>query len=117
MNQVDPPYNLTYLNDISSGDKQFVLSILSQFVNDTPALLLEIQATYNERNWTDLHFLVHKIASTLSLIGLKDIHEDMSRLEKLAKDSTDSMETGRLVEFVIRRCEVAVQVIKHDFNL
>lgn len=117
MNQINLPYNLSYLNEISSGDQQFVKSILSQFVNDTPALLIEIQDAYNKRKWTDLHFLVHKFASTLSLIGLNDIHEEMNRLENYAKNMTDSMETGRLVEIVNQRCKVAVQVIKQDFNL
>ncbi len=117
MNQVNPPYNLTYLNEISSGDQQFVLSILSQFVKDTPVLLNEIREAYKKRDWADLHFLVHKFASTLLLVGLNDIHEEVSRLENFVKNRTDSMETGLLVEIVNHRCEVAVQVIKQDFNL
>ncbi len=117
MNQVNPPYNLTYLNEISSGDRQFVLSILSQFVKDTPVLLDDIREAYKKRDWAELHFLVHKFASTLQLVGLNDIIEEVNQLETFAKNQTDSMETGRLVEIVNQRCEVAVQVIKQDFNL
>ena len=105
------------MNEISAGDKQFVISIISLFVNEAPQVLKNCSVALIHEQWDELHYLVHKFAPNLSFIGINDIKTEMDKLEKNAKRKTNVQEASWLMSVITARCEAAINGLKQDFNL
>ena len=110
-------YDLTYLNELSSGDFLFVQSIIKQFVTEAPLVIEKIDTDYKLQNWDDLTFQVHKFAPNLAFVGINDIKEEMIDLEIFSKKQIHLTKIPQLVDILKKRCELAVSSLKRDFEL
>ena len=110
-------YDLTYLEEISAGDQQFVKSIISQFILEAPAVLDRIKTALQAENWADMEYEVHKFAPNLAFVGIDDLKDKMNTLEEMARLKIRDSETFRLLDSVTKRCELAIGDLKNDFNL
>jgi HPt (histidine-containing phosphotransfer) domain-containing protein len=110
-------YDLTYLNELSSGDFLFVQNIIKQFIDEAPLAIEEIFNASNEQKWEDLIYQVHKFAPNLAFIGINDISKEITNLESFAKNRSNLAAIPQLVDILRKRCEIAINSLKKDFEL
>ena len=110
-------YDLTYLEELSAGDSNFVKSIITQFVAEAPNIIEKIKVYTEQRKWPELNYQVHKFASNLAFIGLHDIKDEISKVEASSKNLTDLAEIPAIVDIIVQRCEIAINALKKDFEL
>jgi len=63
-------YNLAKVYALSDNDPEFVNQILSLFVTEVPADLLEIKEGIKKKDHKHAYAYAHKIKPTLDLLGL-----------------------------------------------
>jgi HPt (histidine-containing phosphotransfer) domain-containing protein len=110
-------YDLTYLEELSSGDFLFVQSIIRQFVTEAPLAIEKISMAYKLKNWDELTYQIHKFAPNLAFVGINDIREETNNLELFSKKQVNLSMIPVLIEILKNRCEIAVNSLKMDFEL
>ncbi len=110
-------YNLDYLNEISSGDKNFVADMLHDFVEISPKTIIEIERLVNLGDWDNLYKVVHKLIPSFEFIGADSIKEDLRNLENLSKTKENTEKIPKLIFNIKNFCSQVVADIKTDFNI
>lgn len=64
-------YDLAFLNQYYDNEEEFITSILSLYVKETPGSVTKIEECLNRRDWTMLKSLVHKVKTNLLMMGIK----------------------------------------------
>ena len=65
--------DLTYLNQISGGDKEFINDILKTFLEEMPKDVNKIKEGLNTNNNALIGKMAHKSKATLHLLGLEEL--------------------------------------------
>jgi CheY-like chemotaxis protein len=76
--------NLKYLQEASHQDAEFVRTMVNAIVNNLPDSIRTIQEQTENKNWTKVAEAVHRIKSSLKMIGLEKSRTDASTIEELA---------------------------------
>ncbi len=77
--------DLTYLNQISEGDKEFINDILKTFLEEMPKDIEQIKNGLNNNNNTIIGKMAHKSKATLHLLGLEELKKLALNLEQTIK--------------------------------
>lgn len=82
--------DLTYLHKVSNNNKEFVSEIVKSFIDNTPRAINQIKAELKKGDWVKMEKEVHKIKSTLSMIGLTSTREKAIEIELLTHSQADN---------------------------
>src|SRR6478672_4027444 len=75
-------YNLSKVYALSENDDDFVMAIVSLFVNEVPSDLLLVKEGINEGKHQQAYASAHKIKPSLDLLGLTQAFEDVLQIEQ-----------------------------------
>lgn len=70
---VNDRLDLSYLFEVSGGDKLFTADLIENFVSNTPSILKGIKVKLEEGNIVECRKFCHKLKPQLSYMGLKHI--------------------------------------------
>ena len=90
--------NLSYLEEITGGDKAMILEMLDLFICDIPAQVEKIQEFYETSDLVSLSKEAHKLKPTLQYIGLTGMFEDIKEIEQLIKTNINGDKLPDLVK-------------------
>lgn len=93
--------NLTYIEQLSEGDKAFEAKLISILKRELPLEFEEFQRNFEEKNFIKTAENVHKLKHKISILGLTKGYEEAAFFESDLKDRQDTT-----------RYESFVQVIK-----
>lgn len=79
--------DLSYLNEISDGDKEFIVEVLHTFLQEMPKDIAELSKAINESNILMIGKMAHKTKATLHTLGLYDLKELAAKIEQTAKSN------------------------------
>jgi HPt (histidine-containing phosphotransfer) domain-containing protein len=78
--------DLTFLNEISDGDQEFITDVLQTFLEEMPKDMRQLREAIAAKNVQDIGKVAHKTKSTLQTLGLHDLREMAFTIEQNAKD-------------------------------
>ena len=78
--------DLTYLREMSAGNKELVLEMIDIFKTQVAEFKVEMKKFYDDREWVKLGKLAHKAKSSISIMGLKDLAVELKWLETDSKE-------------------------------
>lgn len=73
--------DLSYLEDIAGGSKEFIVEMIDMFLEQTPGYCLDIKQGILDQDWKKVSDLAHKIKPTLAFMGSHAAKEVMSSVE------------------------------------
>lgn len=89
--------NLSYLEDITGGDREMMLEMLDLFINDIPAQVNIIKELSQNKDLINLGSEAHKLKPTLQYVGLFEMFELVKGLEALSKSGKYSNDLETIV--------------------
>ena len=104
--------DLSYIYDISDGDREFIKEMLETFLKITPENINEIEVAQKNNNWKEVGRLAHKLKPTLMLIGDESLSKKINNLEKDAKNEVDTSQLPAKISEIKELCEFSVSDIK-----
>jgi HPt (histidine-containing phosphotransfer) domain-containing protein len=105
--------DLTELNKVADGDQEFMQETLTLLVQEIPDNLQLIKEYVTNNDLGSLKKLVHKMKSSVMLIGMKDLWPVINTIEK-----SDSLElVMEQVPAFVRICEESVEELKIMQNI
>jgi len=77
--------DLTFLNEISDGDQDFITDVLQTFLEEMPKDMNQLRAAIQIQDIIGIGKVAHKTKSTLQTLGLHELKEMAYFLEQHAK--------------------------------
>jgi PAS domain S-box-containing protein len=75
--------NLTYLHSASPQDAEFVKTMVDAIVSNLPDNINDIQQHLDQQQWTKLAESVHRVKSSLTMIGMEQVRREASEIEEM----------------------------------
>jgi HPt (histidine-containing phosphotransfer) domain-containing protein len=115
---VDNHFDLTYLFEVSQGDKRFAAELIENFIKNTPPILETIKQKLVMHDIEGCRKACHKLKPMLSYMGLKQITPIFGRFhENLQKDQVnfnrEFIILGKIEEMIIDAIS-RLQIIKNN---
>ncbi|WP_445382673.1 Hpt domain-containing protein [Robiginitalea sp. IMCC43444] len=110
-------YSLDKINEMAEGDTDFILSVVSVFLEEVPVDLEELETAIAAGNYEQVYKMAHKIKPNVDLLGMEQTRAIALEIETLGK-SEANMETIK-ERFPILKKDV-IQVmgeLRNDFNM
>lgn len=90
--------NLSYLKELSDGNKEFEREMIELFLNQVPIDIIALDSAFKESDSFHVKSLSHKLKSSMSVVGLSIISPHLTFIEKNA--SNTEMNESSLEKFI-----------------
>lgn len=102
--------DLTYLNEISGGDKNFIREMLDLFVVTTAAEADQYDALLANGEYERIGSLAHKMKAPVQMLGANELFETIRSLEVSGKERSNLDQIPVLIE----RVKSEVNLLKNE---
>ena len=110
-------YNLAKVYALSDNDPEFVLQIITLFVNEIPEDLKFIKKGIEEKDHQLAYSYAHKIKPTLDLLGMNVAYEENLLVMDWTKKEGKRKEIKEVFKSIEDQVDKAVKEIHKDFNI
>lgn len=110
-------YNLAKVHALSDNDPEFVMQIITLFVNEVPEDMKFIEEGIKNKDYKLAYSYAHKIKPSLDLIGMTVAHQEILEVEAWTKREGKRKEINHTFESIQNQVEKAVKEIKKDFDI
>ena len=93
-------YDLSGLQDIHQDDDTFIRIIKDAFINHTPSDATKMLNACHAEDWAQVSFLAHKLKSSIDILKIISIKDDIRIIESNAKLKTQLTGLPELVQKV-----------------
>ncbi|TVQ89565.1 MAG: PAS domain-containing hybrid sensor histidine kinase/response regulator [Bacteroidetes bacterium] len=108
--------DLEYLEQLSEGDDDFTISMLSYFIDNTPGVIEEMKKFYKEKEWDSLRNAAHKFKPQLTFMGIKSVFQDVENIEQFAAQRRNTDNIPQLIDKTAEVCMSAITEIKAELQ-
>lgn len=111
-----PLYDLTSLQEQTGNDDDFLHQMVLLFIQQTAENLIKINRAIQQKDWTDIHFAVHKMKSAINLFCIKSLQQIIVETEELSLQKTNEkklIENLKLIEQVLNECMLQLKSAFH----
>ena len=110
-------YNLKQVEEIASGNQEFILTLVNIFLETVPANCAEMVQASKSAQWDNVSKLAHKIKSTIDTMEIVSISTDIRTIEHDAKKEINLENIKKLVIKVTEVIENTSIQLKQEFSL
>ncbi|MBQ0908155.1 histidine kinase [Flavobacterium sp. F-328] len=110
-------YNLSKVYALSDNDAEFVNEILTLFVTEVPADMVQIKEGIKKKDHKHAYAYAHKIKPTLDLLGMNVAFEEILQIEAWTKTEGKKKDIKETFKSVKNQVNEAIKEIKKDFDL
>ena len=108
--------DLEYLEQLSEGDDDFTISMLSYFIDNTPGVIEDMKKFYQEKEWDSLRNAAHKFKPQLTFMGIKSVFQDVENIEQFAAHRKNTDNIPQLIDKTAEVCMSAITEIKAELQ-
>jgi HPt (histidine-containing phosphotransfer) domain-containing protein len=109
--------DLTYLEEIASGSKDFMKKMIETFIELTPGLLNEMDICLKEKDWDKLKRIAHKIKPSIDFMGISSLWETIQKIEKYAGEEIYLELMPDLLSKTKRICFNVIEELKEEIKI
>lgn len=110
-------YNLSKVYALSDNDPEFVLQVISLFVNEVPQDLSFIKKGIEDKDHKLAYSYAHKIKPTLDLMGMNVAYDENLQIMEWTRREGKRKEVKEIFKSVSDQIDKAVKEIQRDFDL
>lgn len=110
-------YNLDKLKELSAGDEDFIQSVISVFLEETPQDLANLKRAVESQNFEDIYQHAHKIKPNVDLLGMEEVRQKVLEIETQGRNDKDLTVINGLFPWVEKSITEAINELKDNFGL
>ena len=107
-------YNLDYLQQVFQGNDAMVRRILDLFEEQVPGYLAEMEVRWQRGEWRKLHPLAHKARSSINMLGMAPLLEDILHIEQVSRSGVDPGDIGERLVSARRALDLGLDALRRD---
>ncbi|MBL7871772.1 MAG: response regulator [Cyclobacteriaceae bacterium] len=104
--------DFTYLKKVSNDNQEFIQEIINTFLDSMPETITDIRTHLQNKNWSHIGKVVHKIKPTITLMGIHTLKDKILELELETKKGINDEVLTALSQEVILNLSLAVESLK-----
>jgi len=108
--------DLSYIDSICEGNKEMMKEFSDIFFDQVPEFLEDFDSAYSKKDAVTLGKIAHKAKSTVSIMGLKDLAAELSKLEDATADGTFSENYIDYINLFKQECSDTIKLLKVYFK-
>jgi len=101
--------DLTYLKQLSNGSNEFIIEMISVFMEQTPIEISNLEKYLEEKDWKSLRAIAHKMKPSFSFMGIKELDALIKLIEEYAANETN---LELLPEMIAKLKKICYEAIK-----
>ena len=90
-------YSLSNIEEIASGDQEFIVSILDTFCKNTPNYLNQISDGLARQDFEKIRFSAHQMKPSIDILMVTDVKETIREIEEIAARDKNREEELQLI--------------------
>lgn len=108
--------DLSYLRELSKGNRGFMVEVLGQFLVQVPVTLENMERYLHEQNWKALSDEANKLQLSLQFVGLKKTEESARLIEEFTRSGNNLNVISSLFKGIRESCELVYVQLKEEFS-
>lgn len=109
-------YNLAKIEELSGGDQDFIVSVVTLFIEEVPEDVAAIENAIAAEDFDKVYQHAHKIKPNVDLVGLDKAFQYILEIEQSAKGKS-LPEVKSKFEVIKAEIDNAVAALKKDYSL
>ncbi|TKB95272.1 Hpt domain-containing protein [Pedobacter cryophilus] len=81
--------DLTYLRDVASDNTEFMIEMIDIFLAQTPGYVEQLTTAVDQKDWSKMAELSHKIKPTMSFMGVESAKNTLGEIETKSRNQED----------------------------
>lgn len=110
-------YTLDKINEMADGDEDFIISVISVFLEEVPEDLAALENAVASEDFDQIGKMAHKIKPNVDLLGMEQTKENAYALEKLGKAAGSLEDIKTRFPLLKRDIEQVMVELHNDFNI
>lgn len=110
-------YTLDKINEMADGDTDFIVSVISVFLEEVPEDLQQLEGAIAIGDLEQAYKLAHKIKPNVDLLGMEQTRAMALEIETIGRNEGDLGRIKELFPMLKRDIEQAFLELKRDFDL
>ena len=110
-------YSLDKIKEIAEGDEEFVLSVISVFLEEVPMDLSDLEEAIEASHYDQVYKLAHKIKPNVDLLGMEQTRAIALEIETLGKNEGNMGLIRERFPLLKRDVQQVVSELRKDFDL
>ena len=106
--------DLTYLNSMADGSTEVIIEMIGLFKQQIPEFTGEMETHLKNEDWLALSKIAHKAKSSITIMGMNDLADELKRLELLAKEAKNIEDYPAVIEKFKTDCQRAVRELDEE---
>ena len=103
---------LKKLIDLSNGDDELVREMIAIFIKHTPETIAKIKQGLEEKDYPSLSAAAHKLKSSIQIVGDKNLHELVKKIEITSQTTLDESELTSLLTKLLKELDTLLSWMK-----
>lgn len=108
--------DLSYLDEISGGDQDFIKEIVDLFIKQMPESIKTMRDALANEDPVTIGETAHKAKPSAIYIGNKTLEENLRTLQELKNENSVKENTSELIEQVAQQSDNAIEELKTRFS-
>ena len=110
-------YTLDKINEMAEGDNDFIISVISVFLEEVPEDLEALEKAINSNNYEQIRKMSHKIKPNVDLLGMEQTRANAYELETLGKNEGNMEEIKTKFPLLKKDVLQVIGELQKDFDL
>ena len=96
--------DITFLREAANDDLNFLFDMIKVFSEESKIYLQKLKELYLEERWSDFSEVSHKMKTTMMVVGINSIGEELEQMEVYARQKQYLDELPMLILKVAKAC-------------
>lgn len=106
--------NLAYLKELSNGSNEFIVEMITVFVEQTPIEIANLEKHLAAGDWKSLRATAHKMKPSFAFMGIKELESVIKTIEEYSANETNLDLLPGLIFKVKEVCSQAVEELVQE---
>ncbi len=107
-------FDLTAIMSMVNGDEKFIEEFIQTFLKRIPTALEEMNEAWDAKRGEDTYLLAHKLKSSIDLVRINSLKDDIRYIEKHAQDTNKFQEVDEKIKIVNEVLHQVFQEMKEE---
>ncbi|MCH2023376.1 MAG: response regulator [Saprospiraceae bacterium] len=109
-------YDLSDLKTMANNNPKTLIKLLQVFIDETPAMLKNLQKCYQKNEFEQIFAITHQIKSSIGVISIQDLTKQINEIEKSLKlpEIPDTLEFAIIK--LIKKVDLVLSFLKKELS-
>jgi PAS domain S-box-containing protein len=99
--------DLTYLQEASGNNKNFLKEMIGIFLHQTPGLIASLHSTSKAEDWVEFRKIMHKLKPTITMMGIHELEPEVVNIDNAVKKGIEIEKLPAMLERFENLCNQA----------